>query len=96
MEADDNESVRAASDLAFGQRYRLECMLAIASDLDREVSLSALAEELRLSPSQIQGAFRAMVGTGLLTPVASADHRRKIYVANAESAAWRWAKELAR
>ncbi|MBX3100772.1 MAG: hypothetical protein KF761_14490 [Salinibacterium sp.] len=94
MDDSDKARIRATSDIAFGQMYRLECMLAIAANPTEQFSLSSLADELRLRPSQIQVAFKALVDTGLLAPVPTSDHRRKGYRVNGESAALRWAEEL--
>jgi DNA-binding IclR family transcriptional regulator len=91
----DKATLRALSESAFGQKYRLELMLLIAGDLRGDVYLTDLASEAGLGPSQIQGAFRSLVEVGLLTPAPSADPRRKVYRADRRSAAWAWAAEMA-
>jgi DNA-binding transcriptional regulator GbsR (MarR family) len=90
----DKATLRVLSDAAFGQKYRLELMLVIAANLRDPISLTDLAASANLGISQIQGAFRALVEVGLLQQVHSPNHRRKLYVADAESSAWRWAAEM--
>lgn len=91
----DKAKLRKLSEAAFGQQYRLECMLEIGLDLRRAVSLTDLADRVGLRASQIQGAFKALVDVGLLSPAPAADRRRKAFQPVARSAAWRWAAEIA-
>lgn len=86
--------MRALSRNAFGQAYRLEVMLAIAESDDGLVTLTDLARELKLGPSQIQGALSSLVAVGLLTEMPAGDARRRFLLRN-DSAAWQWAQELA-
>ncbi len=95
MDASDNAQLRALSEVAFGQRYRLECMLRISQTPDAEVSLTELASELDLLPSQIQNAFGALVEVGLLRRIDTKDRRRKSYRCVRDSPAWAWAHDLA-
>lgn len=95
MSEDGKATLRELSDAAFGQKYRLELMLAIAKDVREPVSLTDIASAVQLGVSQVQGAFRSLVEVGLLVPTPSTDSRRKLYVADAESSAWRWAAEMA-
>jgi hypothetical protein len=93
VSAVDPVHLRDKSQVAFGQRYRLELMLAVAASGDGIVCLTDLARELDVSISNLQGPLRAMVGAGLLTPLPRGDSRRKFYIRN-PSAAWTWAHEL--
>jgi DNA-binding transcriptional ArsR family regulator len=79
--------------VAFGQRYRLELMLAVAESEDGIVCLTDLAKLLDISISNLQGPLRALIGAGLLTALPRGDSRRKFYIRN-PSAAWTWANEL--
>lgn len=90
---EDVEALRGLSHAAFGQRYRLECMLAIANSKDGLVTLSGLAGQVGVAPSNLQHPIRSLVQSGLLTPLASGDSRSRFYLRN-ESAAWAWAREL--
>lgn len=81
------------SQAAFGQRYRLEVMLAIADAEDGFVSLSELAQQLGVSVSTLQGPFRDLVAVGLLSPLPHGDSRHRFYHRN-PSSAWSWAQEL--
>lgn len=92
--ADELETLRGLSRDAFGQSYRLELMLAIARSEDGLVTLSDLANELRLGTSKIQGALSSLVAVGLLSVMPSDDARRRFLLRN-PSAAWQWAEELA-
>lgn len=95
MSGSNKAKLRELSDAAFGQQYRLECMLAIAADLAQDVSLTELAQRVGLGTSQIQGAFKALVDVGLLVPKSSSDRRRKVFQPTTTSSAWKWAREIA-
>lgn len=88
------DELRALSRAAFGQKYRLECMIAIAESSDGILTLSTLAETLNVSISNIQDPIRALLATGLISPLDAGDSRSKFYVRNT-SAAWNWCHELA-
>jgi DNA-binding MarR family transcriptional regulator len=87
------EQRRQISQHAFGQRYRLELMLAIAATDDGIVCLTDLAKTLDVTISNLQSPLRALVDTGLVSPLPRGDSRRKFYIRN-PSAAWAWAQEL--
>lgn len=91
---DLQERLRTLSQVAFGQRYRLELMLAVADAKDGIVCLTDLAQALRVTMSNLQQPLKALVATGLLLPLPAGDSRRKFYLRN-PSAAWTWAHELA-
>ncbi|MEC3979831.1 hypothetical protein [Amycolatopsis sp. H20-H5] len=93
MASSDLEHLRMKSQVAFGQRYRLELMLAVAASDDGIICLTDLAKELDVAISNLQGPMRSLIGAGLLTPLPRGDSRRKFYIRNA-SAAWAWAREL--
>lgn len=78
---------------AFNQRYRLECMLAIANSEDGIFCLSDLAIELAVSVSNLQKPLASLTAIGLISRMYSGDSKRKFYTRN-ESAAWEWAREL--
>jgi DNA-binding transcriptional regulator GbsR (MarR family) len=88
------DELRALSRAAFGQKYRLECMIAIAESADGILTLNTLAETLNVSVSNIQDPIKALLATGLISPLNAGDSRSKFYVRNA-SAAWNWCHELA-
>ena len=89
----DRVHLQRLSQVAFGQRYRLQVMLAVAAAEDGFVSLSALARELDVATSNLQGPIRALVALGLLAPVPHGDSKHRFYMRN-PSAAWGWAQEL--
>ena len=70
-------------------------MLAVADSGDGLVCLGDMANELGVTPSNLQKPLASLVATGLLTPMPDADSRRKYYLRN-PSAAWSWVHELAR
>lgn len=88
------EEVRRLSRAAFGQRYRLELMVAIASSSDGLVSLGELATQLGITPSNLQKPLQSLLDTALISPTHSGDSRRVYYMRN-ESLAWAWSRELA-
>jgi len=92
FKADD--SLRALSDVLFGQRYRLEVMVAIASAEDGLVCLSDLAKALDVTPSNLQKPLRDLTRAGLLSRMPSGDSKRRYYRRN-ESLAWAFALEIA-
>lgn len=94
MSSDRQERLRTLSQVAFGQRYRLELMLAVADAKDGIVCLTDLAHTLNVTTSNLQQPLKALVTTGLLSPLPVGDSRRKFYLRN-PSAAWAWAHELA-
>lgn len=94
MSSETLASLRALSQAAFGQRYRLELMLAVASSADGIVCLTDLARELDVSISNLQQPLKSLVAVGLLSPLPLSESRRKFYIRN-ESSAWQWAAELA-
>jgi DNA-binding MarR family transcriptional regulator len=94
MSSDRQERLRTLSQVAFGQRYRLELMLAVADTKDGIVCLTDLAHTLNVTMSNLQQPLKALVATGLLSPLPAGDSRRKFYLRN-PSAAWAWAQELA-
>lgn len=89
------EQLRQVSQHAFGQRYRLELMLAIAETDDGIVCLTDLAKTLDVTISNLQSPMRALINTGLISPLPRGDSRRKFYIRN-PSAAWTWACELSK
>lgn len=91
--AADVESLRWVSRAAFGQAYRLEAMLAITDVSDGVVDLSSLALSVGVTASNLQGAVRSLVATGLLSELPRGDSRRKYLLRN-PSPAWEWAHEL--
>jgi hypothetical protein len=93
MASPDRVLLRDRSQAAFGQRYRLEAMLAVAAADDGFVSLSALSRQLDITISNLQGPVRALVALGLLTPIPHGDSRHRSYLRN-PSTAWAWAEEL--
>ena len=88
------EEMRRLSRAAFGQRYRLECMVAIAKSPDGLVSLSELAAELSVTPSNLQKPLQSLLDTALISPMHSGDSRRTYYTRN-ESLVWDWVVEFA-
>lgn len=89
------EQIRLLSDVLFGQRYRLELMVAVADSPSGKVCLSDLAEELgHRGVSNIQAPLRDLVRAGLLTRLPDGDSRRKWY-RRESSAAWDFAREAA-
>lgn len=94
MSSDRQEQLRALSQVAFGQRYRLELMLAVADAKDGIVCLTDLARTLNVTISNLQQPLKALIATGLLSLLPAGDSRRKFYLRN-PSAAWTWARELA-
>lgn len=87
------EQVRLLSDVLFGQRYRLELMVAIADSPTGKVCLSDLAEQLgHRSASNIQAPLRDLVRAGLLTRLPDGDSRRKWY-RREKSIGWEFARE---
>jgi len=81
------------SEVLFGQRYRLEAMVAIASAKDGLVCLTDLADQLRIPPSNLQGPLRDLVRCGLLSRLPLAGSKRRYYQRN-ESLAWAFAHEM--
>jgi DNA-binding IclR family transcriptional regulator len=68
-------------------------MLAIAADLSQLVTLSDLARDLGVGPSQVQKPLVSLVESGLLVPHDVPGGRYRLYVP-VESPAWAWAEEL--
>jgi len=93
MAPPDRVILRERSLAAFGQRYRLEVMLAAAAVEDGFVSLSDIAKQVDVAISNVQGPVRSLVRLGLLTPVPHGDSRHRFYLRN-PSAAWAWVAEL--
>lgn len=89
----DDERVRAMSQAAFGQKYRLEVMCAFDESSDGLLCLSDLAARIGTVGSNLQKPLASLVATGLITPLDSGDSKRKFYLRN-RSAAWAWAQEL--
>lgn len=94
MLIESTEQLRATSQSAFGQQYRLELMLAVARADDGIACLTDLARSLDISISNLQKPLKSLVATGLLSPLPRSDSRRKFYIRN-PSSAWAWAEELA-
>lgn len=90
---DEVERVRAMSQAAFGQKYRLEVMCAFSESSDGLLCLSDLAARIGTVGSNLQKPLASLVATGLISPLESGDSKRKFYLRN-RSAAWAWAKEL--
>jgi hypothetical protein len=89
------EQIRLLSDVLFGQRYRLEVMVAIADSPTGRVCLSDLAEELgHRGVSNIQAPLRDLVRAGLLIRLPAGDSRRKWY-RRENSTGWDFAREAA-
>lgn len=82
------------SEALFGQKYRLEVMVAIASSEDGLVCLTELAKHLELTPSNLQNPLRDLVRCGFLSRLPPGDSKRRYYRRN-ESLAWAFALEAA-
>jgi DNA-binding IclR family transcriptional regulator len=94
VSAEKLEHVRAVSEVLFGQRYRLEAMVAIASAEDGLVCLTDLAQQLGIPPSNLQNPLRDLVRCGLLSRLPPDGSKRRYYQRN-ESLAWAFADEMA-
>lgn len=89
------EQIRLLSEVLFGQRYRLEVMVAIADSATGRVCLSDLAEQLgHRSASSLQNPLRDLTRAGLITRAPDGDSRRRWY-RREQSLAWDWAREAA-
>ena len=88
------EQVRAWSEVMFGQRYRLELMVAIAEDDTGLVCLTDIAKALEVTASNLQQPLKNLARAGLLTAMPKGDSRRLYYRRN-PSAGWAFARELA-
>jgi len=82
------------SEALFGQRYRLEVMVAIASAPDGLVCLTDLAAQLGVTASNLQRPLHDLVRCGLLSRLPADDSKRRYYQ-RAESLAWAFAVEIA-
>src|SRR5260370_1750976 len=89
-----SEHIRAMSEVLFGQRYRLEAMVAIASAPDGLVCMIDLAQQLELTPSNLQRPMRDLARCGLLTRLPPDDSKRRYYQ-RTDSLAWAFAVEIA-
>lgn len=87
-------AVRGLSHVLFGQRYRLELMVAIAASADGLVCLTDLAKELDVTASNLQNSLRALTSAGLVARMSSGDSRRRYYVRQ-DSLAWDFATQIA-
>jgi hypothetical protein len=93
VSASSLDHVRALSQVLFGQRYRLELMVAIASS-DGVVCLTDLARQLDVTVSNLQKPLRDLTLAGLLSRLPSGDSKRRYYRRNV-SLAWAFAVEVA-
>jgi DNA-binding MarR family transcriptional regulator len=87
------EARRRASQLAFGQRYRLELMLKVLESDDGLFTLSEMSRELRIAVSNIQGPIESLLALGLISRLPTPDELGVYYLRN-EGAGWDWAFEL--
>jgi DNA-binding IclR family transcriptional regulator len=94
VSAGELEHIRAISEVLFGQRYRLEAMVAVASAEDGLVCLTDLAQQLGIPPSNLQGPLRDLVRCGLLSRLPLDGSKRRYYQRN-ESLAWAFSNEMA-
>ena len=94
MSQGPSEHLRAVSQVLFGQRYRLEVMVAIASSEEGIVCLTELAKALDLAPSNLQNPLRDLTRCGLLSRLPPGDSKRRYYRRN-ESLAWAFVVEMA-
>jgi DNA-binding MarR family transcriptional regulator len=94
VSADQLEHIRAMSEALFGQKYRLETMLAIAHAPDGLVCLTDLARQLVVSPSCLQRPLHDLAKCGLLSRLPATDSKRRYYQRQ-DSLAWAFAVEIA-
>lgn len=87
------ERVRALSETLFGQRYRLEAMVAIALSPDGLVCQGDLARALAITPSNLQRPISDLTTSNLISKLPYGDSRRRFYRRN-DSLAWEFALEL--
>lgn len=87
--------LRVRSRAAFGQRYRLELMLAIRDVEDGLFTLTDLTRTLGVAMSSLQKPIEDMAAIGLVTALPTNESRFRYYTRN-PSAGWDWALELAR
>lgn len=93
MSTTDAAALRKRSRDAFGQDYQLEVMLLVA-DAMGIVHQKAVAEELGLTPSNVQTSWDRLVGLRMLEFEARDKKRHKCF-RRADSAGWQFARELA-
>ena len=94
MSSVDLEHVRAMSEVLFGQRYRLELMVAIASAPDGLVCLTDLAQQLSVTASNLQRPLHDLARCRLLSRLPPDGSKRRYYQ-RSESLAWAFAVEIA-
>lgn len=93
MDEDQREHLRALSRALFGQKHKLELMLAIANAEDGIVCQTDLAKALNVTMSSLQRPFESLVSAELVTPLPSAESKYRYFVRN-PSALWAAALEL--
>lgn len=87
------DQVRTLSQVVFGQRYRLEVMVAIASSDSGTVCLTDLAKQLNVTASNLQRPLADLLQAGLLSPLPHPNSKRKLY-RRRDSLGWAFAVEL--
>lgn len=95
MTQDLKEARRRTSQLAFGQRYRLELMHKVLESDDGLFTLSEMSKALGIAASNLQGSIESLLALGLISRLPMADEMGVHYLRN-EGAGWSWAADLAR
>ena len=85
---------RAVSKLAFGQKHRLELMMAILNIEDGVCSLTELAIDLCVPLSSLQRPFDALVELDLIRPIPDGETKVRFHI-RTSGPAWNWAQSLA-
>ncbi|MEY2244831.1 hypothetical protein AB8A21_18275 [Streptomyces sp. BF23-18] len=89
------ERLREASVLVFGNRYRAELMLALASAGGRGVCLGDLAMARQVQASVYHSPMRALVEAGLARKLPrTAGERRRWYRRSDDDALWQCLEDL--
>lgn len=93
VDTDQRDQLRRLSRALFGQKLKLELMLAIANAEDGIVCQTDLAKTLDVTISSLQRPFESLVISQLISPLPDADSKFRYFVRN-PSALWAAAIEL--
>ena len=95
MNSNALEALRRASQLAFGQRYRLELMLKVLESDDGLFTLTEMSKNLSITVSNLQGPIESLLALGQISRLPTSEELGVYYLRN-EGAGWDWASELSR
>ncbi|WP_433828650.1 ArsR family transcriptional regulator [Actinoplanes sp. CA-015351] len=88
------QGVRQVSSAIFGNKYRLELLLALASAADEGICVKDLADACDAPTSVFQPQLRALMSAGLVRRLPQLGQNRRVFYALTDMSTWTGLRRL--